>query len=106
MTAAIWRMQDKTCLVTGATSGIGLVTARALAQQGATVLAVGRNAERGTAVVRDIIQATGNTRVELLLADLAVQAQVRQLAAVVQQRFPRLDVLINNAGAIFMRRSV
>jgi retinol dehydrogenase-12 len=106
MTAAMPRMQDKTCLVTGATSGIGRVTARALAQQGATVLVVGRNAERGATVVRDIIQATGNGRVELLLADLSVQAQVRQLAAVVQQRFTRLDVLINNAGAIFMHRSV
>jgi NAD(P)-dependent dehydrogenase (short-subunit alcohol dehydrogenase family) len=98
-------MQGKVCLVTGATSGIGLVTAQALAQQGATVLVAGRHAERGAATVRHLVQATGNSQVELLLADLSVQAQVRQLAAELQRRFARLDVLVNNAGALFMRRS-
>jgi NAD(P)-dependent dehydrogenase (short-subunit alcohol dehydrogenase family) len=98
-------MQGKVCLVTGATSGIGLVTAQALAQQGATVVVVGRQAERGVATVRRMVQETGNPRVELLLADLSVQAQVRQLAAEVQQRFTRLDVLVNNAGALFMQRN-
>ena len=97
-------MHDKICLVTGATSGIGLVTAEALARQGATVIVVGRNPERGAATVARITQATGNAAVELLLADLSDQAQVRQLAEAFQRRFHRLHVLVNNAGAIFTQR--
>jgi NAD(P)-dependent dehydrogenase (short-subunit alcohol dehydrogenase family) len=98
------QMQGKICLVTGATSGIGLVTAQAMAQQGATVIVVGRNPERGATTVRRIVQETGNPKVELLLADLSAQAQVRQLAEEFQRRFVRLDVLVNNAGALFRRR--
>jgi NAD(P)-dependent dehydrogenase (short-subunit alcohol dehydrogenase family) len=97
-------MQGKVCLVTGATSGIGMVAAQALALQGATVVIVARHAERGTATVHRITQATGNTHVELLLADLSAQAQVRHLAVAFQRRFDRLDVLLNNAGAIFTKR--
>ncbi|MBI3988380.1 MAG: SDR family oxidoreductase [candidate division NC10 bacterium] len=97
-------MHGKVAMVTGATSGLGLVTARALAQQGARVIVVGRNADRGAATVRHIQQETGNPAVELLVADLSVQAQVRRLASEVQTRFPRLEVLVNNAGALFTRR--
>ena len=99
-------MQGKICLVTGATSGIGFVTAQALAQQGATVVLVGRNPERTTATVSRIRQETGNPQVEGLMADLSAQAQVRQLAGEFQQRFARLDVLLNNAGAFFSKRHV
>jgi NAD(P)-dependent dehydrogenase (short-subunit alcohol dehydrogenase family) len=98
------RMEGKVCVVTGATSGIGAVTAQALARQGATVVVVGRHAERSAATVRQITQATGNTNVTFLLADLSAQAQVRQLAAEFQRRFTRLDVLVNNAGALFTKR--
>jgi NAD(P)-dependent dehydrogenase (short-subunit alcohol dehydrogenase family) len=99
-------MQGKVCMVTGATSGIGLVTARALARQGATLIVVGRNPERGAATLSRIQQETGNSAVELMLADLSAQAQVRQLASEVQRRFAHLDVLINNAGALFTRRQL
>ncbi len=99
-------MQGKICLVTGATSGVGLVTAQALAQQGATVAVGARDPERGANTVDRIKQATGNTAVQWVLADLSVQAQVRQLATEVQRRFSRLDLLINNAGAIFNTRSL
>jgi NAD(P)-dependent dehydrogenase (short-subunit alcohol dehydrogenase family) len=94
-------MHGKVCLVTGATSGIGMVTAEALAQQGATTLLVARNPERGAAAVQRIRQATGNPAVEMLLADLSTQADVRRLAHECQRRSPRLDVLVNNAGALF-----
>jgi NAD(P)-dependent dehydrogenase (short-subunit alcohol dehydrogenase family) len=99
-------MQGKVCLVTGATSGIGLVTAQALAQQGATVAVIARNPERGAAVVDRIAQETGNPAVELLVADLSVQAQIHHLAEEFRHRFARLDVLVNNAGALFTRRSL
>jgi NAD(P)-dependent dehydrogenase (short-subunit alcohol dehydrogenase family) len=104
MAASMAHMQGKVCLVTGATSGIGAVTAHALARQGATVVVVARQAERGTATVRHIMQQTGQANVALLLADLSAQAQVRQLAAAFQRRFDRLDVLLNNAGALFTKR--
>jgi NAD(P)-dependent dehydrogenase (short-subunit alcohol dehydrogenase family) len=99
-------MHGKSCVVTGATSGIGLVTAEVLARQGATLIVVARNFERGTATVSRIRQETGNSAVEFMLADLSDQAQVRQLAGVIQQRFTHLDVLVNNAGALFDRRQL
>jgi len=93
-------MRGMTCLVTGATSGIGEQTASGLARLGATVLIVARDAERGAAVAADIRTAAPQGRVELFGADLAVQADVRRLAADVADRHPRLDVLINNAAAV------
>ena len=106
MAAPTPSMQGKVCLVTGATSGIGRVTAQALAQQGATVVLVGRNPERTAATVGRIQQETSNPHVECLMADLSAQAQVRQLAGEFQRRFARLDVLLNNAGAFFSKRHV
>jgi retinol dehydrogenase-12 len=106
MTAPLPPMQGKVCLITGATSGVGLVTARELALQGATVVVAGRHQERGETTVSRIRQETGNSNVALLLADLAVQEQVRHLVQEFHRRFPRLDVLVNNAGALFMHRQV
>lgn len=99
-------MHDKICVVTGATSGLGLVTAQALARQGATLIVVGRDPERSAATVSRIQQETGNAAVESMLADLSTQGQVRQLATEIQRRFSRLDVLVNNAGALFARRQL
>lgn len=97
-------MQEQTVLISGATSGIGLVTARELARQGAKVVIIGRNPARADASVRSIRQDTGNPRVEGLVADLSSQAEVRRLADEFRQRYERLDILINNAGAVFYQR--
>ena len=97
-------MQGKVCLVTGATNGIGLVTARELARRGAQVVLVGRNLARCEAAVAQIRERSGNQQVEALLADLASQQQVRELARQFRDRFPRLDVLVNNAGGMWLRR--
>jgi retinol dehydrogenase-12 len=91
-------MNGKICLVTGATHGIGLATARALAASGATVLVHGRDLGRARAVASDISRDTGNPEVRFLQADFAQLAQVRRLAHELQSQLPRLDVLINNAG--------
>jgi NAD(P)-dependent dehydrogenase (short-subunit alcohol dehydrogenase family) len=97
-------MQGKVVLVTGATAGIGEATARELARLGATVVGAGRNAEKCARVAESIRAASDNASVEFLVADLSVQAEVHKLAAEFKRKYARLDVLINNAGAYFMRR--
>jgi NAD(P)-dependent dehydrogenase (short-subunit alcohol dehydrogenase family) len=99
-------MAGKVCLVTGATSGIGLVTARELARKGACVVLVGRNPDKCDSALRQIRAETGNQQVEALLADLSVQQQIRDLTGQFRQRHQRLDVLINNAGGMWLRREL
>jgi len=97
-------MHGKVCLITGATSGIGAVTAEALARQGATVVIVGRDPAKCEASAARVRQQTGNAAVGHLVADLSRQADVRGLARQVLEQYPRLDVLVNNAGGIFLSR--
>ncbi len=101
-----WTLEDRTCLVTGATSGIGLETAAGLAREGARVLIVGRDPARGEAARELIAKQSGNDRVELLLADLASQAEVSKLADAVKARCDALHVLVNNAGVVNMNRQL
>lgn len=97
-------MRGKVCLVTGATTGIGKEIALGLAHRGATVAIVGRDPNKCEAAVSELRTRTGNQSIEVLLADLSSQAEVRRLAAEVTKRYPQLHVLMNNAGAIFTRR--
>jgi len=97
-------MSGKICVITGATSGIGKATALGLAKMGATVIVVGRSAERTETVVKAIQQVSGNHNIEALIADLSAQAQVRELAAAIQRKYDHLDVLVNNAGGVFLKR--
>lgn len=90
-------------MVTGATSGIGLAAAEQLAQRGASVLGVGRSAERCTTAAEKLRSSSGQAR--YLLADLSLQAEVRRLAEVVRSQVAALDGLINNAGAFTFSRS-
>jgi NAD(P)-dependent dehydrogenase (short-subunit alcohol dehydrogenase family) len=97
-------LTDKTALVTGANSGLGKAVCRALAARGARVLMVARDPERGQAAVAELKAATGNDQLELLVADLKSQAQVRRLANEVSEKAPALDFLVNNAGTAFPKR--
>jgi retinol dehydrogenase 12 len=97
-------LKNKICLITGATAGIGEVTALKLAGMGATIVGVGRNPDKCAASTERIRKATGNLNVEYLLADLSSQAQIHALAENFLQKYDRLDVLVNNAGAIFITR--
>jgi NAD(P)-dependent dehydrogenase (short-subunit alcohol dehydrogenase family) len=94
----------KTVLITGATSGIGLESARAIAAQGAHVVVGARDATRGSAVV-DELRANGGSA-ELILVDVASLASVKRAAERFATEHPRLDVLVNNAGIIAMKRRV
>jgi NAD(P)-dependent dehydrogenase (short-subunit alcohol dehydrogenase family) len=98
-------MRDKICVVTGASSGIGFVTARELARQGAKVTLVSRSAERCQAAAEHIRQETGNPEVDFVAADLSSLAEIRRAAEELLERHERLDVLVNNAGGFFMKRA-
>jgi NAD(P)-dependent dehydrogenase (short-subunit alcohol dehydrogenase family) len=95
-------MTDKTVLVTGATGGIGLETARALARMGATVAVGARDASRGRAVAEEM--AAGGGKAELLAIDMASFASVRTAAERFAVAHPKLDVLVNNAGVVVRER--
>jgi len=99
-------MAGKTCIVTGANSGIGKETALELARLGARVVLVCRNAEKGKAALEDIRRELGSSDLDLLIADMSSQASVRALADQLRRKCPRLDVLINNAGGAVMPRRV
>jgi len=104
MPAGAKRMSGKICLVSGATSGIGAATALSLAREGATVIGIGRDPKRCASSAEKIIRATGNPGVDFLLADLSVRSDIHALAKQFKARYPRLDVLVNNAGARFSSR--
>lgn len=97
-------LEGKVCIVTGATSGIGKETARALAHQGGTLILVGRNPDKTAATVEEFKREADTPNIEYLLADLSSQDEVRRLAEEFKSRHNRLDVLVNNAGAFFLRR--
>jgi len=99
-------MQGRICLITGGTNGIGKSTARELARMGATVVLVGRDAQKAVRVVEEIRGASGNKDVDSMLADLSSQQDVRRLADEFKSKYSHLHVLINNAGGFFMRRQL
>lgn len=97
-------MNKKLILITGASAGIGEAAAYALAAQGHELILVGRNPAKTEKVAQQIRTKAGNEAIHALAADFVDLEQVRGLAAQVKQKFPPLDVLVNNAGAVFMRR--
>ena len=98
-------MGGKVVLITGGTSGIGKAAATALAAMGAEVVVTGRNRERGEGAVEEIRRESGNDGVSLIIADLAVQADVRRLAEEFERGHDRLDMLVNNAGLVQSKRT-
>ena len=97
-------MKGKTVLVTGANQGIGKATAIALARQGADVVILSRNPEKGRAALQDVQAASRGGKAELLVADFASLSDVRRAAAEFRAKHKRLDVLVNNAGLIVPER--
>ena len=97
-------MAGKVVLITGGTGGIGKATATGLATIGARVGITGRDLARAEQAAADIRTASGNPVVDAFAADLTSQAEVRRLARVVLDTYPRLDVLINNVGGFWAHR--
>lgn len=99
-------MKGKNCIVTGGNAGIGFETALALANAGANVKIVSRNPEKAKRAVEAIAERTSNNNVSFALADLSSQESIRSAAAGIQEDFPTIDVLVNNAGAVFSKREL
>ena len=96
-------MQGKTVLITGANQGIGKAAAIALGKMGANLVLVCRNAEKARAAVADV-EREGAKSVELLIGDMSSQADIRRVATEFKAKHDRLDVLLNNAGALVPSR--
>ncbi len=99
-------MTGKVCLVTGANSGIGRETALGLASAGAKVVMLARNEQKGEAAREYIISESSNKDVNLVLCDLSNMQEIRRFAQQFLEDYDKLDVLINNAGAVFSKRNV
>lgn len=97
-------LTGRVCVVTGGTSGIGEATAVGLAERGAQVVLVGRDRERGEQSVANVKARSGNDAIDLLLADLSSQQEVRRLATRILNDYPELHVLVNNAGVVNLAR--
>ncbi len=94
-------MEGSIILITGSTDGIGYITALRLSEMNAHVLVHGRNNEKVIKVVNALKEKSGNQNIDGFVADLAGLAEVRKLAGEIKEKFPRIDILINNAGVGF-----
>lgn len=99
-------MKGKTVVVTGASSGIGLETSLGLEKLGARVVMVARDKKRGQDGVDYVVSKSGSKSVDLMLADFSALKNVRKLAADIRKKYKKIDVLINNAGGVFGKRSL
>lgn len=97
-------MNHPVILITGSTDGIGKATAQDLLSRGAEVIIHGRNSQKGNRVQKELAKVTGGSQPDLLVADLSSRDQVRQLAEDITSRYPRLNVLLNNAGTFEKER--
>lgn len=99
-------MNNKICLITGANSGIGKITALEIAKLGATVIMVCRNKKKGEEALAEIISQSKSDKVELMICDIESQKSVRKFVEEFKAKYKKLDVLINNAGIILSEKSV
>src|SRR5262245_11902175 len=104
---AVWDLRGRTVLITGATSGIGAITARELARRGARSVVVGRDPARCEATLAELRPLTGPDAIpEAIVADLATITGVDRLGDEFRSRHDQLHVLLNNAGAMFAERQL
>ncbi|MHA1167575.1 MAG: SDR family oxidoreductase [Candidatus Hodarchaeales archaeon] len=99
-------LKGKVCLITGANSGIGKATVRGLAELDATIIALCRNRERAEKVLAEIVEKTGNDKIDLVIADLSSQTEIRNIVPEITANYDKLDVLINNAAVYHQKRKL
>ena len=96
-------LRNKIAIVTGANSGMGMATVKALSDQGATVIMLCRNEERGRAAVAALTKEK-DRKLDLIICDLGDFASIRSFVGSVKEKYPRVDILVNNAGFISLDR--
>ncbi|MCK4847574.1 MAG: SDR family oxidoreductase [Candidatus Heimdallarchaeota archaeon] len=101
-----WLMKDRICMITGANSGIGKITALELAKMDARIIMVCRNKNKGIQAQREILEKTGNPDIDLMVADLSSQASIRNFADKFEEKYDALHILIQNAGTMMKKRIV
>ena len=99
-------MKGKVCIVTGANSGIGKETTIGLVGKGATVVMVVRSKDRGEKAKHEIMSQIADASIDLMICDMSSMQSIRKFAAEFKQKYTQLDVLVNNAGAVFSKREV
>ncbi|KQL52437.1 short-chain dehydrogenase [Heyndrickxia shackletonii] len=100
-----WTVKGKYIIITGATSGIGLATAKELVKRGANLGIIARNQVKANELATQLKNVSGGkTVVDVFLADMSSQESIRQVAKEILSKCPKIDILINNAGAMFDRR--
>ena len=99
-------MNGKTVVITGASSGIGQITAHELAKRGARIVMVVRNRDKGQRVIDEIVRTVPDAKLELAIANLYSMAEVRRVGAEIRAKHPTIDVLVNNAGLIHDKREL
>src|SRR5437763_1838159 len=104
LTLMPWDVKGKTVLLTGATSGIGLEASVELARREARLVLVGRDPQKTRGAIEEVKTRGGASDVTSLLCDFSSQTAIRKLAADFRTRHDRLDVLVNNAGAVYKKR--
>ena len=97
-------MSNQTAIVTGANSGMGLATTIELARQGYRVIMACRSEKRGQEALQEAVRQSGSSAIELMLCDLGSLESIRQFARTFRERHDRLDVLVNNAGVVMVKR--
>ncbi len=98
----MWSVKDKVVLITGATNGVGRAAAEELARGGARIIIHGRDREKTDKTIYEIIKSTGNTNIDMALGDFTSLPDVKKMGENIKTRYKGLDVLINNAGGVFM----
>lgn len=99
-------MEGKICIITGANSGIGKATAIGLAKMNATIVMMCRSKERGEEAQKEVIELTGNKKVDLLLCDLSSLESIRKFVSEFKSKYQKLHILINNAGVMLSKRGI
>ena len=98
------QLKNKVCVITGANAGIGFEISKSLAASGAEILMICRNLDRGTSAREKIINTTQNSLINLFIADLSLQSEVRRVSNEIINKYPSIDLLINNAGTVEKKR--